>query len=75
MGKGNFSPFCTESRPPTYSSISNNSISDVGVRLNGKQLSRPPTSCSIANNSITDVGVRLTCKRKPLFPISRTPTT
>ena len=49
MGKGNFSPFCTESRPPTYSSIS--------------------------NNSITDVGVRLTCKRKPLFPISRTPTT
>ena len=38
MGKGNFSPFCTESRPPTYSSISNNSITDVGVRLNGKKI-------------------------------------
>ena len=36
MGKGNFSPFCTESRPPTYSSPANNSITDMGVRLNGK---------------------------------------
>jgi len=36
MGKGNFSPFCTESRPPTYSSTSNNSKTDVGGRLKGK---------------------------------------
>ena len=63
MGKGNFSPFCTESRPPTFCSSTNDSITDVGVRLKVMRtyfalISRTPTAQAHCSCNLHQVGGR-----------------